>query len=311
MADTADSGKQVTMAGEPQVAGRDAGLIKDTTTAAFRQDVITESARLPVLVLFWAPTSSTSKQLTEVLEKIVREAAGKTKLVKMNTGEHPQIASQLGVQAIPAVYAFQRGQPVDGFVGSLPEVQVRGFVERLVGPLSDAITEALADAQAAIAVGDAEAAAALFAQVLEQDEANVKAIAGLAKLYVEAGELEEARGVLAMTPAGKETDTGIVAANAALDLAEQAGSVGDLGALEAAISANPKDHQARFDLALGLNGLGKREEAADQLLEIFRRERTWNEDAARKQLLQFFEAWGVMDPASLYARRRLSSLLYS
>ena len=299
------------MASEPQTIGGDAGLSKDTTAAAFRQDVIAESSRQPVLVLFFSPTGNTTKPLLAALEKVVKEAAGKVKLVKMNIDAHPQVAGQLGIQAVPAVYAFQRGQPVDGFAGPLPEGQVKGFVERLVGPLGDAITEALAEADAALAQGDHAAAAGLFAQVLTEDETNITAISGLARLYIGAGELEQAQGVLAMTPMGKETDPAIAAVRAALDLAEQAGSLGDLGTLEAAVAANPKDHQARFDLAVALNGKGQREAAADQLLEIFRRERTWNEDGARKQLLQFFEVWGVMDPASLYARRRLSSLLYS
>ena len=301
------------MAGEPQLTGatNGAGFIKDTTTAAFRADVITESARQPVLVEFWAPTNAASKQLAPVLDRVVKAAGGKVKLVRMNVEAHPEIAGQLGVQSLPSVYAFQRGQPADGFVGALPEAQIKGFIERLVGPLGDAVTEALAEAAAALEAGDSAAAAEAYARALAEDEANVKAIAGLAKLHVAAGELEEARGLLALTPKGKETDAGIAAASAALDLAEQAGSLGDLGSLEARVKADPADHQARFDYAVALNGAGKREEAADELLEIFRRARTWNEDAARKQLLQFFEAWGVMDPATLYARRRLSSLLYS
>ena len=299
------------MAGEPIPTGVGAGLVKDTTTAGFRQDVIAESTRQPVLVDFWSAANAGSKKLSPLLEKIVKEAGGKIKLVKLNVDEHPQIAGQLGVQTIPAVFAFVRGQPADGFTGALPEAQLRGFVERFVGPLADAVTEALAEADAVLAAGDRAGAAELFAQALTEDETNIKAISGLAKIHVEAGELEQASGVLAMTPKNKETDPLIVAVRAALSLAEQAGSLGDLGPLEARVKVDPADHQARFDYALALNGMGKREEAADELLEIFRRARTWNEDAARKQLLQFFEAWGVMDPASLYARRRLSSLLYS
>ena len=301
------------MASEPQTIGANAGagFIKDTTTAAFRQDVIAESARQPVLVDFWSPSNSQCRQLTPVLEKVVKEAGGKVKLVKMNIEAHPEIASQLGVQSLPAVFAFQRGQPVDGFMGNLPETQVKGFVERLVGPLGDAVTEALAEAEAALAAGDTGAAADYYASVLAQDDANIKAISGLARIYVEAGALELAQDVLAATPKGKENEPAIAAARTALGLAQKAGSLGDLGTLEAGVAAAPGDHQARFDLAVALNGAGRREEAADHLLEIFRRERGWNDDAARKQLLQLFEAWGVMDPASLYARRRLSALLYS
>ena len=300
------------MAGEPHIGGETANdLIKDTTTAGFRQDVIAESARQPVLVDFWAPWCGPCKQLTPLLEKVVREAGGKVKLVKLNIDEHPQIAGQLGVQSIPAVFAFQRGQPVDGFTGALPESQLKGFVERLVGPLGDAATEALEEAEAALAQGDKPLAAELYARVLTEDESNLKALAGLVKLHVEANDLDSARGVLAMVPQGRENDAGIAAARTALDLAEQAGSIGDVAKLVARVSAEPGDHQARFDLALALNGEGKREEAADQLLESFRRERAWNDGAARKQLLQLFEAWGVMDPATISSRRRLSALLYS
>ena len=300
------------MAGEPQIGASAASdLIKDTTTTAFRQDVIAESARQPVLVDFWAPWCGPCKQLTPLLEKVVREAGGKVKLVKMNIDEHPQIPGQLGVQSIPAVFAFQRGQPVDGFTGALPESQLKGFIERLIGPLGDAASEALEEAEAALAQGDKELAAEMYARVLTEDESNLKALAGLAKLHVEAGDLESARGVLAMAPQGREGDAGIAAARTALDLAEQAGSVGDVARLEARVIAEPGDHQARFDLALALNGAGKRDEAADQLLESFRRDRGWNDEAARKQLLQLFQAWGVMDPATISSRRRLSALLYS
>ena len=295
----------------PDGANETAALFKETTTTAFRQDVVAESARQPVLVDFWAPWCEPCKQLAPALEKIVRGAGGKVKLVKMNIDEHPQIAGQLGVQSIPAVIAFVKGQPLDGFTGNLPESQIKGFIERLVGPLADEVSEGLEDAQAALAAGDTAGAAGLFARVLTHDEGNVKAIAGLAKIHVEAGELEQAKGVLTMTPPGKVNDPGVAAARAALELAEQAASLGDLAPLEAAITANPADHQARFDLAIALNGKGAREAAADHLLEIVRRDRKWSDDGARKQLVQFFEAWGVMDEATLAARRKLSGLLYS
>ena len=292
--------------------GADApNLVKDTTTADFRVDVVAESSRQPVLVDFWAPWCGPCKALTPVIEKIVKAAGGKVKLVKMNIEEHPQIAGQLGVQSIPAVIAFQKGQPVDGFTGALPESQVKGFIERLVGPLADEVTEALEEAEAALVAGDGSLAAEKFAFALTQDEGNLKAIAGLAKLYVEAGELEQAAGVLTMVPKGKEADAGITAARAALDLAEQANSLGDSAGLEAAVAANPLDHQARFDLAVALNGKGKRDDAAGHLLEIIKKDRKWNDDGARKQLIQFFESWGVMDEATLAARRKLSGLLYS
>ncbi|AWM88748.1 thioredoxin [Microvirga sp. 17 mud 1-3] len=288
------------------------GLIKDTTTAAFRQDVLSESMQQPVLVDFWAPWCGPCKQLTPVLEKVVREAGGKVKLVKMNIDEHPQIAGQLGVQSIPAVFAFQRGQPVDGFMGALPESQVKAFIERLVGPLGpSAVEEVMAEADRLAAAGDAAGAAELYAGILAQDPGHAPALAALAKLHVELGDLEGARRLLDMVPADKAKDPAIAGARAALDLAEQAGSLGDTAEFERRIAADPLDHQARFDLAIALNARGQRKEAVDQLLEIVRRDRNWNEDGARKQLVQFFEAWGPMDAATLAGRRRLSSILFA
>ncbi len=286
-------------------------VVKDTTTATFSADVIVESTRQPVLVDFWAPWCGPCKQLTPVLERVVKASSGKVKLVKMNIDEHPQIAGRLGIQSIPAVVAFKKGQIADGFVGALPESQVKGFIERLVGPLADPADELLAEAEAAIANDDPAQAMELYAAVLAEDETNLKAIAGLARLYVDAGELERARGVLTMVPADKDKDPAIVAVKAAIELAEQAAAVGDLAGLERAIAQDPLDHQARFDLAIALNGRGARTEAADQLLEIVKRDRKWNEDGARKQLVQFFEAWGPMDTATIAGRRRLSALLFS
>jgi putative thioredoxin len=230
----------------------------------------------------------------------------------MNIDEHPQIAGQLGVQSIPAVFAFQRGQPVDGFMGALPEGQVKGFIERLVGPLGPSAAEDLmAEADSLAAEGDAAGAAELYAAVLAQDPENVAALAALAKLHVDLGDTEGARRFLAMAPAAKANDPALLGARAAVDLAEQAASLGDLGDLQRRVEANPADHQARFDLAVALNARGKREEAADHLLDIVRRDRTWNEDGARKQLVQFFEAWGPTDATTLTGRRKLSSILFA
>src|ERR671916_481808 len=287
-------------------------LIKDTTTAGFRQDVIAESMTQPVLVDFWAPWCGPCKQLTPVIEKAVKAAGGKVKLVKMNIDEHPQISGQLGIQSIPAVIAFQRGQPIDGFMGALPESQVKGFIERLVGPAGPSAAEdLLAEAEAAAAAGDATGAAELYAAVLAQEPENAGAIGALAKLHLDLGDIEGAKRFLAMAPAGKENDPAIAGARAAIELAEQAASLGDVGPLQQRVAADPGDHQARFDLALALNARGKREEAIDQLLEIVRRDRTWNDDGARKQLVQFFEAWGPTDEASVTGRRRLSSILFA
>jgi putative thioredoxin len=287
-------------------------LVKDTTTATFRQDVLAESMQQPVLVDFWAPWCGPCKQLTPILEKVVRAAGGKVKLVKMNIDEHPQIAGQLGVQSIPAVFAFQRGQPVDGFMGALPESQLKGFIERLVGPLGPgAAEEILAEADRLLAEGDIGGAAELYSAVLAQDPENVTALAALVKLHVEVGDLEGAKRFLAMAPQAKANDPAIAGARAAIELAEQAGSLGDLADLQHRVEADPADHQARFDLAIGLNARGRRGEALDHLLEIVRRDRNWNEDGARKQLVQFFEAWGPMDEMTLAGRRRLSSLLFA
>jgi putative thioredoxin len=298
------------LAQSPAPSGGD--LIKDTTTAAFRQDVMTESMNQPVLVDFWAPWCGPCKQLTPALEKAVKAAGGKVKLVKMNIDEHPQIAGQLGIQSIPAVIAFQRGQPVDGFMGALPESQVKAFIERLVGPMGpSAADDLLAEAGALAAEGDAAGAAELYAAVLAQDPENVAALAALAKLHVEIGDLEAARRFLEMAPQGKANDPALAGARAALELAEQAASLGDLADLQRRVEANPADHQARFDLALGLNARGKRKEAVDQLLEIVRRDRSWNDDGARKQLVQFFEAWGPTDESTIAGRRKLSSILFA
>jgi putative thioredoxin len=288
-------------------------LIKDTTTATFRQDVMTESMRQPVLVDFWAPWCGPCKQLTPIIEKVVKAAKGKVKLVKMNIDEHPQIAQQLGIQSIPAVYAFTKGQPVDGFVGALPEGQIKGFVERLIGgALGPAATEELmAEADALAGSGDATGAAELYAAVLAEEPTHVGAIAALAKLHLDLGDVEGAKRFVAMAPKGRENDPAIAGARAAIELAEQAASLGDTAELQRRIEADPKDHQARFDLALALAAKGRREEAVDHLLDIVRRDRSWNEDAARKQLVQFFEAWGPMDEMTIAGRRRLSSVLFA
>jgi putative thioredoxin len=294
-------------------AGAPAAKVKDVTTASFKADVLAASTRQPVLVDFWAPWCGPCKQLAPVLEKAVADAKGKVTLVKMNIDEHPQIPGQLGIQSIPAVIAFEKGQPIDGFMGALPESQVRGFIERLVGPLGGGAEAILAEAEAAVAQGDTEGAADLYARILSEDETHPKAIGGLAKLHVDAGDIDQAKAVLSMAPPaapGKDPDPAIAAAWAAVHLVEQAASVGDLAPLEKALAANPDDHQARFDLAVALAAKGERDNAANQLLEIIRRDRRWNDDAARKQLLQFFEAWGLMDPSTVAARRKLSAIWF-
>jgi putative thioredoxin len=288
------------------------GLIKDTTTQAFVKDVIEESRRQPVLVDFWAPWCGPCKQLTPIIEKVIRTAKGKAKLVKMNIDEHPAIPGQMGIQSIPAVIAFVNGQPADGFLGALPESQVTAFVERLIkdrvgGEEKDLLTSA----DSALAEGDPTGAAELYAKILAQDSTNTHALAGLARTYVATGALDQAKQMLALVPERKRNEAPVAAAQAALDVAEQANSLGPIAELEQKVAANPGDHQARYDLALALNAKGRRGESLDHLLEIVKRNRTWNEDGARKQLVQLFDAWGPTDEATVAGRRRLSSILFS
>lgn len=286
------------------------GLIKDTSTASFAADVIQESRRQPVLVDFWAPWCGPCKQLAPALEKVVREAGGSVKLVKLNIDEHPAIPGQLGIQSIPAVIAFKDGQPVDGFMGAVPESQIRAFVKRLSGG-GNRIEEALAAAAEMRKAGDAQQAAQLYAAILQQEPEHVEALAGLADLLFEAGQVEEARATLERVPEAKREAASVAAVRAKMALAEQVAGLGDPSELERRLEENPADHQARFDLALIRNAQGRREEAADHLLAIVRADRGWKEDAARTKLLELFDAWGMSDPATLSARRRLSSLLFS
>jgi putative thioredoxin len=287
-------------------------VVKDTTTQTFVKDVIEESKRQPVLVDFWAEWCGPCKQLTPVLEKVVRTAKGKVKLVKMDIDKHPAIPGQLGIQSIPAVFAFVNGQPVDGFMGALPESQVTAFIERLTKDrIGGEEKDLLKAADAALAEGDAAGAADLYGQILAEDPANVPALAGLARTYVATGALDQAKQTLDLVPDAKRNDAPVAAARAALEVAEQAKSVGPISELEQKVAANPLDHQARFDLAVAMNGKGRRQEAVDNLIEIVRRDRKWNDDGARKQLVQFFEAWGPTDEATVAGRKRLSSILFA
>ena len=287
-------------------------LVKNTTTKDFVRDVIDASNEVPVLVDFWAPWCGPCRQLTPVLEKAVRAAKGAVRLVKLNIDDHPQIPGQMGVQSIPAVFAFRDGKPIDGFMGALPESQVIAFLERVTkGKIGAEEKDLLKEADAALAAGNAAEAANLYGQLLTQDGGNVAALAGLARCYVQTGALEQAKQTLAMVPEAKRNEAPVAAARAALDIAEQAKSVGPIDELERQVAANPLDHQARFDLAAALNAKGKRAEAAEHLIAIVKRDRKWNEDGARKQLVQFFEAWGPTDPATVDGRKRLSSILFS
>ena len=296
---------------EAQTAVADAS-IKDTTTQTFVKDVVEESKHQPVLVDFWAPWCGPCKQLTPVLEKAVKAAKGKVKLVKMNIDEHPAIPGQMGIQSIPAVIAFVNGQPADGFMGALPESQVIAFLERLTKDrIGGEAKDLLNAADTALGEGDAAGATELYTQLLAEDPENVPALAGLVRSHVETGALDQAKQTFAKIPEAKRNDAAVGAARAALELAEQAKTLGPVTELEQKVAANPLDHQARFDLALALNGKGRRLDALEQLMSIVRRDRKWNEDGARKQLVQFFDAWGPADEATIEGRKRLSSILFA
>ncbi len=299
-----------TLASQTDRAHGAADLI-DVTLQGFRADVMEESMRRLVLVDFWAPWCGPCKQLGPVLEKIVKAARGKIRLARMNIDEHPQIAQKLGIQSIPAVVAFRDGQMLDGFMGALPESEINSFIERCIGPVGPDVEALFAEAQGLLETDDIDAAEAAYFGIIEHDPAHAGALAGLARVNISRGKLGEAKAILDAIPANQAQAAPVAAARAALALEEQAGSVGDLAGLLARVENVPTDHQARYDLAVALNAAGRRDAAAQELLNLFRRDRSWNDDAARKLLLQLFESWGSLDPATLSARRQLSSLLFS
>jgi putative thioredoxin len=299
------------LVGAPVAAG---DLIKETTTASFLKDVIETSKTVPVLVDFWAPWCGPCKQLTPILEKIVKEQKGAVRLVKMNIDAHPSVAQQMRVQSIPAVFAFVDGRPIDGFMGALPETQIRQFIDRVLGAAGGAdagIEEALAAAAQALDADDAQGAAEVYAAILQEDRENVEALAGLAKCYLKTNDFDKAEQTLGLVPPDKKEAQAITAVRAAIDLARKGAKAGDTTALAAKVEQEPTNHQARFDLALALIANGDREAGLDQLLDIMRRSRQWDEDGARKQIVQLFEAWGPKDPLTIDGRRRLSSVLFA
>ena len=286
---------------------------KDTTTQSFAADVIEASHSTPVIVDFWAPWCGPCKQLAPILERTVRDAGGKVALVKVNIDENPEIAQQLRIQSIPAVFAFNQGQPVDGFIGAQPESQIKQFVERLVGPMGPSpLEQALEQAKQALDDGDYTGASNIYGQILRQVPGETAAITGLVRCLVAAGDLPEARELVDGLDDDTLKDADVEGAISALSLAEQAGEAdSDTAALQAQLAQDPSNHQARFDLAMAHHGAGRNEQAIDELIEIIRRDREWNEQAARQQLLKLFEALGHADPLSVAGRRKLSSILFS
>jgi len=288
------------------------GLVKEGTSASFMKDVVEASRQALVLVDFWAAWCGPCKQLTPILEKVVASYAGKVRLVKINTDEHPAIAGQLRIQSLPTVYAFRDGRPLDGFMGAQPESQVRAFIERLLADDAEAdIASVLEAAEAALDEGDLQGAAEAFAAVLQADQLNAQALAGLARCYLISGDTARAEQTLALVPPDKQTSPPVQSARAALDLAKLAGKSDNSSELETKLAADPADHQTRFDLAVALAARGKKPAALDHLLELVQRDRNWNEQAARKQLVQLFDAWGPKDECTIDGRRRLSSILFS
>lgn len=298
----------------PAAAAVKGDLIKDSADASFLADVVEESRRQPVIVDFWATWCGPCKQLTPTLEKVVTAAKGAVKLVKIDVDKNPAYAGQLRVQSIPTVYAFVNGQPVDAFMGALPESQVKAFIDKAVkaggggetGP--SPVEELLTFATESLALSDLGGAAQAYAQVLQIEPENTKAIAGLARVYLAGGDVERAREILAMAPADSK-DAEIAGVRAALELAS--GATGDLAAVQRRLEVDPADHEARFELAAGLAGQGRMDEAVDELLVIVKADRAWNDDAARKQLIKIFEAAGPVSDVAKTGRRKLSAVLFS
>jgi putative thioredoxin len=284
-------------------------LIKEGSDASFVADVLEASKVQPVIVDFWATWCGPCRQLTPSLEKAVTAAQGAVKLVKIDVDKNPSFAGQLRVQSIPTVYAFVDGRPVDGFQGAIPDSQIKAFIERLTGPAGPSdLDQILALAKESLDVGDIGGAAQAFAEALSMEPENLKAIAGLARCYLIGGDLERAQEVVDMAPAGAK-DTELDSVRAALALAAEGSA--ETGPLEKRLAADPDDHEARFELAKTLAGQGKMDEAADHLLTIIAKDRTWNDDAARKQLLTVFEAAGPASDVGRRGRRRLSAILFS
>lgn len=290
-------------------------LIKESSEAAFAQDVIEVSQEVPVIVDFWAPWCEPCKQLGPLLEKVVTEANGAVKMVKIDIDQNQNLAQQLRIQSIPAVYAFYQGKPVDAFQGAQPESQIREFVTKLTQTAGteekSPVDEALEQAEALIESGQFEQAGAVYSQVVQHAPDNITAKAGLARCSIETGNTAGAQELVDTLSDDERMDAAFTSVISALDLAEKAAEAGDLGPLQVAVEANPKDHEARYNLALALYAGGQAEAAIDALIEIIRQNRGWNDDAARLELLKLFEAIGPTDPLTMDGRKKLSSILFS
>jgi putative thioredoxin len=301
----------------PQAAPAD--LIKDSDQTQFAKDVLDASRTVPVIVDFWAPWCGPCKQLQPAIEKVVKAAKGAVKLVKINIDQNQMLAQQLRIQSIPAVYAFFGGRPVDGFMGAVPESQVKQFVDRLIQMTGgagaerpgDELAELLEHAKEAMAQNDVALASRIYNEILSVEPENTAALAGMARLHLQAGDAEQAAAVLARVPTKEKNNAEVVAVQAAIDLAEQAKAAGPIGELKTKAAADPKDFQTRLDLALAYWAQEQRKEAIDELLAMIKLDRKWNEEAARQQLLKFFEALGFTDPLAIDGRKRLSTILFS
>lgn len=299
---------------DPTAPQRGAGgepLIKDGDTKSFNNDVLVASMTVPVIVDFWAPWCGPCKQLGPMLERLVQQAAGAVRLVKINIDENQALAQQLRVQSVPMVYAFLGGRPVDAFVGAQPESKVRAFIERFTREMKSPVDELLDQAEELLGAGDAAAASGLFRRVISEDPSSPRAIAGALRCQVAVGDLKAARKLVDAMPADLKSNATVAAALSALELAEQTAGSGDVAALRAKVAADGADHQARYDLAMALYGRGTVEAAIDELLAMIRLDRDWNDEAARKQLVKILDSLGPKNPLTATTRRRLSSILFS
>lgn len=297
-------------------AAQGADIIKDTTTQDFGKDVIEASSQRPVIVDFWATWCGPCKQLAPIIEKAVRDAGGAVSLVKMDIDKYPEIAGQMGVQSIPAVVAFSNGQPVDGFMGMQPESKIKEFISKLAssspkGQMQAQIDDILDAGEAALKDEDYESAAQAFSMVMQQDQGNPRALSGILDCMLGTDKLEQATELAARLPDEAKADQTIAAAMKRLNMAKEVAKLGNPKELEARLATNDNDHAARADLAKIYNAMGDKDEAVDALIQIMKKDREWEDDGARKMLVDFFEAWGATDPASIAGRRKLSSLLFS